>query len=85
MSDEDDTPYVPEGEASSANESSDGEKDQHLNISKGIARIALHHTARILMITVITLFALQKLLKVSLLKEITKYCLHSSALMIIFI
>ena len=69
VSDDDDTTYAPEGEANSANESSDGEEDQNLNISKGVARIALHHRAFILMIT-ITTFVLQKSLKVSLLKEI---------------
>ena len=69
VSDDDDKTYAPEGEANSADESSDGEEDQNLNISKGIARIALQHRAFILMITIIT-FVLQKSLKVSLLKEI---------------
>ena len=85
VSDDDDTTYAPQVEASSADESSDGEKDQNLNVSKGIAKIALNNMACMLMITIITFFVLQKLLKVSLLKEITKYCLHSSALINIFI
>ena len=54
MSDDDDTTYAPEVEASSADESSDSERDQNLNIFKGIARIALYYKAFILMITITT-------------------------------
>ena len=69
MSDNDDTTYAPEVDASSVDESSCSEKDQNLNIFKGIARIALHQKALVLMITIVTFFVLQKSLKVSLLKE----------------
>ena len=69
MSDNDDTTYAPEVDASSVDESSDSQKDQNLNIFKGIARIALHQKALVLMITIVTFFVLQKSLKVSLLKE----------------
>ena len=69
MSDNDDTTYAPEVDASSVDESSCSEKDQNLNIFKGIARIALHHKAFVLMITIVTFFVLKKSLKVSLLKE----------------
>ena len=38
VNNDDDVTYTPEVEASSADKSSDGEKDQNLNISKGIVR-----------------------------------------------
>ena len=69
VSDNDHTTYAPEVDASSIDESSDSEKDQNLDIFKGIARIALHHKAFVLMITIVTFFVLQKSLKVALLKE----------------